>query len=138
MSFYGTDINSAFNTLDSFQEVRPSHLPVIPIQMSTPITKLAPPPQQPPSSQVQQPQVQQQQHQQPKISQSMVKRRETIKFLTYALIILFALSLYSVFEMIIKEIVVGNDFGYKQEIGMRIVYPIFVFFVLWNIRTFIQ
>jgi hypothetical protein len=145
MSFYGTDINDAFNTLDSrFELQAPAQAQYqAQAQMSTPISKLppAPLPMQPQPQQLQIQQQQQAPPPQPKPAPALVpptKRREIIKFVTYALVILFALSLYSVFELIIKEIVVGNDLGYKQEIGMRFVYPILIFVVLWNIRSLIQ
>lgn len=138
MSFYGADLNSAFGT--SF-EPAPAYLAQAPPQapasqqVSTPIAKLqtiAPLPPVP---------VQAQQQPVQKVvvmPQKNVQRRETIKIVTYALIILFALALYSVFEMIIKEICIGNDLGYKQEIAIRLLYPLLVFVVLWNVRMFLQ
>lgn len=137
MSFYGADLNTAFGT--SFEpppppqpQPQPSHSQN---QVSTPIVKLqtiAPLPSQqvqlpPPPQKIVAP-----------IPQKNVQRRETIKIITYALIILFALALYSVFEMIIKEICTGYDLGYKQEIAIRLLYPLLVFVILWNVRMFIQ
>ena len=130
MSFYGADINSAFSSFIPQPYEQQQQAPVVQQkQMSTPIEKLRAP-QPPPQPQPQPIIVQQQQQLKP--------RREIIKIVTYSLVILFALSLYSVFEMIIKEISIGNDFGYKQELVMRFVYPVLIFIVIWNIKVFIQ
>ena len=132
MSFYGADINSAFSSftphVNEQKQTTPSPPPIQQKQMSTPIEQLRPlplqsPPSQPPQ-QVQKP--------------LLTSRREIIKIVTYSLVILFALALYSVFEMLIKEISIANDFGYKQELVMRFLYPILIFIVIWNIKIFIQ
>lgn len=132
---YGADLNNAFGT--SFENT-PSHVQQTHQMISTPIAKLQtipPNPSQPPQPPtVSPPPIVQ--NVRPITRTSNVQRRETIKIITYALIILFALALYSVFEMIIKEIVIGNDLGYKQEIAIRLIYPLLVFFILWNVRNF--
>ena len=66
------------------------------------------------------------------------RRREMMKFVTYALIILFALAVYTTIEMVIKETVAGSDLGYKQELGIRVLYVLFIFLGLWNIKFFMQ
>ena len=118
MSFYGADLNNAFGSFEPPPQQQHVSTPIVKLQ-----TILPPPP--PPKMVVP-----------PK--NNMSTKRETIKIVTYALIILFALALYSVFEMIIKEICLGNDLSYKQEIAIRLVYPLLVFIVLWNIKMFIQ
>lgn len=66
------------------------------------------------------------------------RRREMLKLVTYALVILFALAVYTTMEMVIKETVASSDLGYKQELGIRVLYPLLLFLALWNIKVFMQ
>ena len=108
MSLYGADINNAFSSFIPEQSIQQQIVQTIPPpqpqpqplkQKSTPIDQLrnhVPP----------QPTHPQLTHQQ---KAPLSSRREIIKIVSYSLVILFALSLYSVFVMLIKEIVIGTD-----------------------------
>lgn len=125
---YGADYNNAYgSTYSTYEEQRqPKYISP---QPSTPIVKLqqmAPPQVQQPPPQVQ------------RTVTANPQKRELVKILTYVMIIVFALALYSVFEMIIKELVNGNDLGYKQELGIRVIYAFIVVIILWNIRNFMS
>lgn len=64
-------------------------------------------------------------------------KREILRILNYSFIILFALGLYSLVELVIKENVISNDLSYKQEIGIRFAYPIILFIGLYSFKYFI-
>lgn len=61
-------------------------------------------------------------------------RRDMLKLVIYAMVILFALAIYSAVEMIIKELAVSGDLSFKQELGIRLLYPVLLFFGLWFIK----
>lgn len=106
-----------------------SLLPAPSQRVSTPIAQLDQQPIQP-QQRIVRAQPQQQQ-------QATVKRRDMLKIVTYSLIILFALAVYSCAEMIIKEAVVGGDLSSKQELGIRVIYPLLIFVGLWNVKLFV-
>jgi len=62
------------------------------------------------------------------------KRKEMIKVIGYALMILFALTLYTGIDFLIKDVIEKNDLSFKQELGLRLSYPLLVLFVLWNFK----
>jgi len=148
---FGADLNNAFMLFEDSNSMRPvpeaanAPQPVVVAtrqgqeggrQLSTPISAL--PKQETFVTETQPVQKQpQQQHTSPTYTEKMgYKRRDMLKVVTYALMILLALSLYSVIEMVIKETVVSYDLGYKQEVGLRGVYPLLLLFLLWNIKCF--
>jgi Ca2+/Na+ antiporter len=63
------------------------------------------------------------------------KRREILKVVGSALMILFALALYTGIEFWLKEVVVKHDWSFKQELGARLAYPFVVLLVLWNFKV---
>lgn len=130
---YGTDLNNAYDIGFNNNKVStPISLLPPPPPSSTPISLLPPPPllQQ---EHVTAPTPQPQPQPQPK-SQS---KREVLRILNYSFIILFALGLYSFFELVIKENVISNDLSYKQEIGLRLAYPILLFIGLLGLKYII-
>ena len=62
------------------------------------------------------------------------KRKEILKVVGYALMILFALTLYTGIDFWLKDLVEKNDLSFKQELGIRMAYPLLVLFVLWNFK----
>jgi hypothetical protein len=66
-----------------------------------------------------------------------VKRREMLKVVSYALMILLALAIYTAFEFWLKEFLHNNDFSFKQELGIKCAYPLLIIFIIWNLKAFI-
>ena len=62
------------------------------------------------------------------------KRKEMIKVAGYALMILFALALYTGIDFLIKDVIEKNDLSFKQELGLRFAYPLLILVVLWNFK----
>lgn len=127
---YGTDLNNAYDI--GFNN-----------KVSTPISLLPPPP--PPTAPISllpPPPLLQQEHvtaptPQPQPQPKSQSKREVLRILNYSFIILFALGLYSFFELVIKENVISNDLSYKQEIGLRLAYPILLFIGLLGLKYII-
>ena len=63
------------------------------------------------------------------------KRKEIAKVIGYALMILFALTLYTAIDFWLKELVEKHDWSFKQELGVRLAYPFVVLFLLWNFKV---
>ena len=62
------------------------------------------------------------------------KRKEVIKVIGYALMILFALTLYTGIDFWLKDLIEVHDLSFKQELGIRMAYPLLVLFVMWNFK----
>ena len=63
------------------------------------------------------------------------KRRDVLKLVTFAVIIIVALSILSVVVFGFKEVILSNDFTFKQELGFRLIYPFAALFLLWNLKA---
>ena len=68
--------------------------------------------------------------------QAQRNKKETTRFMIFSFIIIFALGIYSAIELVIKEFVVKYDFSYKQELGLRLLYPLLIFGAFLNMRYF--
>jgi hypothetical protein len=71
------------------------------------------------------------------LGQMESKRREMIKIVTYSLMILLALVTYTATDVVVKEIVASYDFSFKQELMLRLAYPVLIFFLIWNVKVFV-
>jgi len=63
------------------------------------------------------------------------KRKDVIKMVSFAAIILLAISIHNVVDFGLKEFILSNELSFKQEIGIRLIYPLAVIFFLWNIKA---
>ena len=65
-----------------------------------------------------------------------IKKREMSKVVVYAMMILLALLAYTIIDFAMKEAVAVYDLTFKQELFLKILFPIVLFFVIWNIKVF--
>jgi hypothetical protein len=63
------------------------------------------------------------------------KKRDMLKLVIMAMMILLALSLHSLVSFWMKEYLDSNDFSFRQEVGIRLLYPVVVLFILWNLKA---
>lgn len=66
------------------------------------------------------------------------KKKETTKFIQSALIILFAISLHFVIDFVLKHYLEMYDISWNRELLIRILYPLGILFIAWNIIAFIR
>lgn len=55
------------------------------------------------------------------------------KTISYSFMILLAIFIYSSIEFWLKDFVATNDLTSHQELGIRLLLPVLVFFMLWNL-----
>jgi cation transport ATPase len=65
----------------------------------------------------------------------LYKRKDVLKLISIAVIILLALSLHAVVDFGLKEVIMTGDFTFKQEMGIRLLYPVAIVFFLWNMKA---
>lgn len=64
------------------------------------------------------------------------KKRDMTKYTILTFVILFALSLHSLIEYLYDQIFIPSNIMQKQKIIIKILYPVVVCIILWNIKTF--
>lgn len=64
----------------------------------------------------------------------LTKKRDMIKIIIFALMILLAISLHSAIEYWLKDISTAYELSYKQELGVRVLYPVLIVVLLWNLK----
>jgi uncharacterized membrane protein YcjF (UPF0283 family) len=88
-------------------------------------------PQQMPQPQPQKPQKQLQPNY---VEQLGSKRKELFKVISYALMILFALALYTAIDFWLKDVIERYDLSFKHELGIKLAYPFLILFLIWNFK----
>ena len=63
----------------------------------------------------------------------MNKKKDIVKFLQSALIIVFALSVHFLISHYFHQYLSSNDVSFERELILRLLYPIGIVFVAWNI-----
>lgn len=69
------------------------------------------------------------------IDKLALKRRDMLKVLTMCMIFLLAIAIHTCTEFWIKELVNAYMLTYRQELGLRILYPIIVVTIIWILKT---
>jgi hypothetical protein len=66
------------------------------------------------------------------------KKKEVLKFLQSAMIIVFALALHVVIDFVLKHYLQMYDLSYEKELLIRVAYPLGILFIAWNIITYLK
>lgn len=66
------------------------------------------------------------------------KKKELLRVIQFSLIIVLALSLHFIIDHYIKYYIKNNDFTFERELIVRMLYPVAVLFVLWNMKAFLR
>lgn len=66
------------------------------------------------------------------------KKKDIFKFIQSGLIILFAISLHVVIDFVLKNYLQTHDISYNREVLIRVLYPIGILFIAWNIIAFMK
>jgi hypothetical protein len=64
------------------------------------------------------------------------KKKEFIKLLQWVLIVLLAIAIHNFVKYYMYQYLASNDFTFERELVIRALYPIGIFFILWNLRIF--
>ncbi len=66
------------------------------------------------------------------------KKKDLLKILQFSLIIVLALSLHFIIDYYMKYYISNNDLSFERELVIRILYPIAIIFILWNMKAFLK
>jgi hypothetical protein len=67
----------------------------------------------------------------------VTKRKDILKIIVFSTSIVFAISLHSVIQFWLQEVSISNEFGFKQELGIRVLYPVSVLLLIWLFKAFL-
>lgn len=63
------------------------------------------------------------------------KKKDMLKLIIIAVMILLAMSVHSFTSFWLKEFITSSELSFRQELGVRLLYPIVVLFLLWNLKA---
>lgn len=66
------------------------------------------------------------------------KKKELGRLLQFSMIILLALSLHLVIKHYLKIYISERDLSFERELFIRILYPLAILFILWNLKVFLR
>jgi hypothetical protein len=66
------------------------------------------------------------------------KRKELWKALQISLIIILAMSIHFIIDHYLKLYINNTELSFERELFIRLLYPIAIIFILWNLKTFIK
>jgi uncharacterized phage infection (PIP) family protein YhgE len=66
------------------------------------------------------------------------KKKEVLRIIYFALIIVLAMSLHFVIDHYMKFYLKNNDLSFERESIIRLLYPVSLIFILWNMKVFIK
>ena len=72
------------------------------------------------------------------LDKMFAKKKEVLKLIQFSLIIVLAMSIHFIIDYYIKFYIKNNDPTFERELIIRLIYPISVVFILWNLKTFIR
>jgi hypothetical protein len=66
------------------------------------------------------------------------KKKELLKIIQFSLIIVLAMSIHFIIDYYLKYYIKNNDLTFERELIIRLIYPISIIFILWNLKTFLK
>lgn len=66
------------------------------------------------------------------------RKKDLLKITQLSLIVVLALSLHFLVDNYLKNYIKSNDFTFERELIIRLLYPLSVLFILWNLKTFVR
>lgn len=64
-----------------------------------------------------------------------MKKRDVLKIIMFSLMILLAISLHSAIDFWMKDLVAAYQLSYRHELGIKVLYPVIVIILLWNMKV---
>ena len=66
------------------------------------------------------------------------KKKEIGKILQASLIIVLGLSVYFLIDHYLKEYLSNHDLSFERQLFLRLLYPLSILFIIWNLRVFVK
>lgn len=66
------------------------------------------------------------------------KKKDVLKIIQFSLIIVLAMSIHFIIDYYIKYYIKNNDPTFERELIIRLIYPVSIIFIIWNLKTFLK
>jgi hypothetical protein len=66
------------------------------------------------------------------------KKKDMLRILQLALIIVLAMSIHFIIDFYMKFYIKNNDLSFERELLLRMLYPVGLIFILWNMKAFLK
>lgn len=66
------------------------------------------------------------------------KKKELYKILSLSLIITLGISVHFLIDHYLNKYLAENEMSFERQLLLRLLYPIGVLFILWNLRVFVK
>ena len=152
MSLFGTDLGFAFNPLLNAQHAQHVVTPVVAPPSAQQAQVFIPPikkqqaqyqsqnlyrPIVPVATQMQQKPIQKPYEQKGYLDILFTRKRDIMKLVILSMVIVLGISVHSFIDFALNESIVIYKMNFKKEVILRAIYPIVLFFIMWNLKAFI-
>jgi hypothetical protein len=66
------------------------------------------------------------------------KKKDMLKVLQLALVIVLAMSIHFIVDHYLRNYIKNNDLSFERELVIRLLYPFALLFILWNMKAFVK
>lgn len=66
------------------------------------------------------------------------KKKEMYKILQLSLMITLGLSIHFVIDHYLQKYLAENDMSFERQLILRLLYPVAVLFIVWNLKVFVK
>lgn len=66
------------------------------------------------------------------------KKKDMLKIVNLSLIIVLAMSIHFIIDYYMKNYLKMNDLTFERELILRLLYPVSIVFILWNMKAFLK
>ena len=66
------------------------------------------------------------------------KRKDVMRIFQLSLVIVLALSIHFIIDHYLKDYIKNNDLSFERELVLRLLYPVAIVFIIWNIKVFVK
>jgi hypothetical protein len=66
------------------------------------------------------------------------KKKDLLRIIQLSLVVVLALSLHFIIDHYLKHYIESNDLTFERELIIRLLYPISLVFILWNMKVFVR
>jgi hypothetical protein len=110
---------------------QPQYVPIPPPVQAPPPPPAPSPPPQPAPRAANTPVIEQFSY----IDSLISKKKDLGRLVLFALTVVFAIAIHAFVQFAIKEISIANTFSFKQELGLRLIYPVIALLMIWFIKA---
>lgn len=65
----------------------------------------------------------------------ITKRKDVLKVIIFATSIILAISIHSCVQFWLQEVSIKKEFGFREELGLRVLYPVMVLVLIWLFKA---